>query len=218
MQKIIALSGLYGITESTLMPDDSTLISYTEKAIKGGMAIVQYRCKNTSFEKQRYQASLLLKLCRLYNIPLLINDNVELAKEIHADGVHIGQNDMPLQEARKMLGSDAIIGITCGSSLQMAIEAENNGANYVAFGRFFPSKTKPEAIPAPLSVLTKAKEQCRLPVVAIGGITPENCTQVLQAGADILAVANGLFATLNIEERAKLFSDCCDRYNEKQLI
>lgn len=188
------------------MPDDQTLLAYTEQAIKGGMTLLQYRNKSPPTpEEARRQASQLLKLCNKYNIPLLINDDVQLAFEIGAHGVHIGQDDMTLVNARQLLGPEAIIGVTCKDSVDAACIAESNGASYIAFGRFFPSHTKPVATYASLSVLIEAKEHCSLPVVAIGGITVDNCKPVIEAGANMLAVVHALFSAPDITHRAQTF-------------
>ncbi|MGA2655694.1 MAG: thiamine phosphate synthase, partial [Gammaproteobacteria bacterium] len=138
-------------------------------------------------------------LCNKYDALLLINDDIELAKICNADGVHLGQSDVALVKAREYLGENAIIGITCHDSLELAQKAVNEGADYISFGCFFPSKTKPQAKPAPLSVLTKAREQFKLPIVAIGGITQQNAQLLIQAGADLLAVSAGLFDSPDID-------------------
>ncbi len=124
---------------------------------------------------------------------MLINDDAELAHRIGADGVHIGKDDGGIASARKILGSKAIIGISCYNDINIALQAEANGVDYVAFGRFFPSTSKPLAAPAQIETLQQAKKQIKLPIVAIGGILPDNGEQLLTAGADILAVIGGIF-------------------------
>lgn len=141
-------------------------------------------------------AAELLQLCHAYNVPMIINDNVELAEKIGADGVHLGIDDGDVLHARQRLGEKAIIGVSCYNSLERAIEAQNNGATYVAFGRFFSSTSKPLAAPAQIGTLTAAKKALTVPIVAIGGILPENGASLLNAGADLLAVIGGL-ATQN---------------------
>ncbi|MDD5228553.1 MAG: thiamine phosphate synthase [Methylococcales bacterium] len=180
--------GLYAIT-----PDGKTaaeILKFTEAVLKGGACVVQYREK--SLNDVSNLAKNLLKLCHSYNVPLIINDNVELAERIEADGVHLGKNDGSVLNARKRLGESAIIGVSCYNLLERAIEAEKQGANYVAFGRFFTSNSKPFAAPAEIGTLTAAKRVLALPIVAIGGILPENGASLLNAGADLLAVIGGL--------------------------
>lgn len=201
-----SLRGLYAITDSTLMPNDEILLNSVEQALKGGTAIVQYRDKSTDQSKRLRQAKALNALCQRYNTPLIINDDIELAKTSGAAGVHLGQSDGQHQLARKTLGSDAIIGITCHDDIQLAYNAVEHDADYVAFGAFFPSKTKPNAKPAPLSLLTDVKQQIALPIVAIGGISMDNAHQVIDAGADMIAVVHALFAAEQIDTQARHFS------------
>lgn len=197
-----SLRGIYGITDDVLTPDE-LLLSSVEAALAGGIVLLQYRSKIPDAEKRRAQASHLLQLCRHYQTPLIINDDVQLCAGIGADGVHLGRSDVGFAEARSVLGDAAIIGITCHDSLDRAREAEAAGASYVAFGRFFPSRTKPDASPASISLLTEAKQQISLPVVAIGGINPENGASLIAAGADMLAVVHSLFAGDSVNENAE---------------
>jgi len=140
----------------------------------------------------------------------LINDDVSLALAVNADGVHLGQRDADISQARTLLGEHRIIGITCHDQLPLALAAQAAGANYVAFGRFFPSLTKPEAPPASLSILQQARAQLRIPIAAIGGITPDNAPSLLAHGADMLAVIHGVFGAGDIAaaagEYARLFT------------
>lgn len=198
------LSGLYAITDDTLL--NGRLVPAVQAALDGCCRIVQYRSKLADALRQREEASSLLRLCERYGALLLVNDNVELALEVGAHGVHLGQEDMPIAEARALLGDKAVIGITCHNSLPMALEAQQNGADYVAFGRFFPSSTKQFAPPAGLSVLRDAKAQLGIPVVAIGGITLDNAPTVLNAGADMLAVIGDLFSAPDIAVQARAYT------------
>jgi len=134
---------------------------------------------------------------------LIINDDVALAATCNADGVHIGQHDTELREARTQLGPQAIIGISCYNRFELAQQAAENGADYVAFGRFYPSKTKPDAVPASLDLLHQAKQELDVPVAAIGGITVDNAAPLLEAGADMLAVVDGLFGQADIRPAAQ---------------
>lgn len=201
----MTLSGLYGITDSLLMPTLEEMLKQIESSLKGGARIIQYRDKSTDQHKRLTQACALNKLCQVYNVPLLINDDIELAYHSNAAGVHLGQSDGKITDARNRLSSDAIIGMTCHDSLSLAIQAEKLGADYLAFGAFFPSKTKPNAKPAPLGLINEAKQKLSLPIVAIGGISVDNANQIITAGADMIAVIHALYAQNDIEVTAQHF-------------
>lgn len=186
-------TGIYGITDAHLMPDDHTLYQKVSSALKAGLALLQYRDKSEDTAKRLRQAKMLKALCDEYQVPLIINDDLSLAEELGV-GVHLGQSDGSIGRARQILGEHAIIGATCHDSLALAQEALNEGASYLAFGRFFPSRTKPNARPAPLSLLEKAKS-LGLPIVAIGGIDASNAHQLVRSGVDLLAVVHAIFAT-----------------------
>lgn len=197
---------LYAITDSQLMPDEQ-LFSGVEAALKGGCRWVQYRDKSQNTEKRLQDAQQLLVLCNHYSAKLIINDDVQLAHQIQAHGVHMGQGDGDVRAARQLLGAGAIIGVTCHDSLALAEKAIAYGASYIAFGRFFTSTTKPDARPAPLALLTQAR--ARFPdtlIAAIGGITLANAASVSAAGADLLAVCHSLFAADDIATQATLFN------------
>jgi thiamine-phosphate pyrophosphorylase len=182
--------GLYAITQ-TDNKSGNTIINEVTAAIKGGAVIVQYRDKNP--QASVFVASELVKLCHQHEIPLLINDDIELAKQIGADGVHLGREDGAITQARMELGEDAIIGVSCYNSVELAQTAQLQGATYAAFGRFFPSTSKPLAAPAEIETLRLAKRELSIPLVAIGGILPGNGAQLIAAGADFLAVIGGVF-------------------------
>jgi thiamine-phosphate pyrophosphorylase len=182
--------GLYAITQTENKSGD-TVINEVIAAIRGGAVIVQYRDKNPA--DALFLATELVKVCRRYNVPLIINDDVELAGSAGADGVHIGKEDGAIAQARKHLGKSAVIGVSCYDSVERALDAQGQGASYVAFGRFFPSSSKPLAASARIETLQQAKLALNIPIVAIGGILPENGAQLLAAGADLLAVIGGLF-------------------------
>ena len=184
------ISGLYAITQTDNKSYD-TIVMEVEAALRGGAVVVQYRDKQPL--DADHLASQLLKLCQQYCVPLLINDDVALAERIGADGVHIGRDDGSIERARQRLGEQAIIGVSCYNSVEHAQQAQDQGATYVAFGRFFPSSSKPLALPASLETLRLAKQRLSIPIVAIGGILPENGSLLLEAGADLLAVIGGLF-------------------------
>ena len=183
-------SGLYAITQTDNKSGD-TVINEVAAAIKGGAVIVQYRDKNPA--DAPFLARELVKICHQHGVPLLINDDIELAALVGADGVHLGREDGAVTQARKQLGSDAIIGVSCYNFVEQAIAAQAQGATYAAFGRFFPSSSKPLAAPARIETLRQAKLALTIPIVAIGGILPDNGAQLLAAGADLLAVIGGVF-------------------------
>ncbi len=184
-------SGLYAITQTNNKTTEQ-LYAEVEAAIKGGASVIQYRDKP---KPELERAQHLLALCHQYQIPLIINDDIQLARETGADGVHLGRDDNSVFEARRLLGSQAIIGVSCYNDLDKAIKMQSMNVDYVAFGRFFPSSSKPLASPAQLDTLRRAKSVLHVPVVAIGGILPDNGSQLLNAGADILAVIGGVFAS-----------------------
>ncbi len=182
-------SGVYAITRESFSAE--RLLNEVEAALRGGVKVIQFRCKTA--DNRESTARKLLTLCHHYQVPLIINDNVDLAAKTGADGVHLGRDDCPLHEARKILGQQAIIGVSCYDDLGKAIAMEKAGADYIAFGRFFASGTKPLASQACLSTLVQAKSVLNLPIVAIGGITTANATPLLNSGADLLAVIGGIF-------------------------
>jgi len=196
------LRGVYAITDEVLLPAD-LLLTRVEAALRAGLALLQYRSKQGSESQRLQQARALVDLCRQYDTPLLINDDVPLCLAVGAAGVHLGQRDQGLTEARRLLGPEAIIGITCHDQLALALQAQEAGASYVAFGRFFASQTKPTAPPADIAILPQACRELDIPVVAIGGITAENGAALIAAGADMLAVIHALFAFPDVESRAR---------------
>lgn len=195
--------GLYAITDPTLIPAER-LLAACEAALRGGARLLQYRDKPASPSERWTRAVSLRDLCRDHGAALLINDDPQLAADIGADGVHIGQSDGGIQRARQLLGPDAIIGITCHGNPELAKDAAEAGANYAAFGRFFPSLTKPGAPQAELAILSTP---LALPKVAIGGATPDNAPALIAAGADAVAVIHSLFSAADIEARARLFAN-----------
>ncbi|MCW8907981.1 MAG: thiamine phosphate synthase [Sedimenticola sp.] len=203
------LRGLYAITPSDACRP-SELLPRVTAALQGGTGILQYRDKAPDRARRRANAEALKKQCQIFGALLIINDDIELASEVGADGVHIGRDDGDIENARRKLGQDAIIGISCYNQLPLAIQAQAAGADYVAFGRFFPSVTKPQAVQAYPELLTAARRALRVPVVAIGGITPENGATLIQAGADMLAVVNAVFGQQDIEAGCRRFHPLFD--------
>lgn len=195
------LKGIYAITDPDLM--GAELLQKSEQAILGGINILQYRNKTATLSQQENEARTLAELCKKHNVLFIINDNVELAIHVNADGVHLGQTDTHIEKARELLGKNKIIGVTCNNKIELASTAQQQGADYVAFGRFFNSNTKPSAPAASLSLLTSARNSITLPIAAIGGITKESASALLSEGADMLAVIHGIFGQKDIRQATR---------------
>lgn len=196
-----ALRGLYAITNG---PRDD-LLGACEAALAGGAALLQYRDKSTDAARRLDEARALSTLCRRHDVALIINDDIELALAVQAAGVHLGADDADLRHARKILGADAILGASCYDSFERAKIAAEAGADYLAFGAFFPSPTKPNTRHAEIDILRRAAE-LGLPRVAIGGITTDNAASLIAAGADCLAVISALFGANDVRAAARRFS------------
>lgn len=192
---------LYAVTDRSWLGDES-LYQQVKKALEGGVTMVQLREKNLSRKEFEEEAKNILPLCRAYHVPLIINDDVELAKETDADGVHIGQSDMQIQKAREILGADKIIGVTA-KTIAQAEAAESAGADYLGSGAVFGSSTKKDAIPLDHDLLQKICESVQIPVVAIGGITAENAMLLKGRGMAGIAVVSGIFACSDIGQAAE---------------
>jgi thiamine-phosphate pyrophosphorylase len=197
------MRGLYAITPD--IADTAVLAAKVEQALKAGVAMLQYRNKIISKDKRLLQARELAPLARGYGVPFIINDDVEIALAVSANGVHLGKDDGDLAAARaKMPGR--ILGASCYSDLDQARAAVRAGASYVAFGSVFPSPTKPDAVRAPLSLF---RNQLGVPLCAIGGITLKTAPELIAAGADLLAVISDVFdahdIALRVSEYRKLF-------------
>lgn len=186
------LAGLYAITSPAICADVRTLLAAVEPVLPW-CALVQLRDKSGDRAHTEALARALLDVCRPRGVPLIVNDDPELAARIGADGVHLGSADAAPAAARTLLGADAIVGVTCGDSIERARAAQEAGADYVAFGRLFPSRTKPGAPPAPLDVLGRARAALQVSVCGIGGITPGRAAAVAAAGAQLIAAIDGLF-------------------------
>jgi len=203
------LRGLYAITPAdNLLPRLSTLVGL---ALEGGTRLVQYRNKDAPMPLKRSQAAELLRICHAHDAKLIVNDDVWLAIEIGADGVHLGRGDADAVMARQALGPKRLLGVSCYDDIECAMAAEAAGADYVAIGSMFASATKPRATRAPLELITEAKRRVKVPVVAIGGIKLENATEVLAAGADMVAVVSDLFDAMDIKGRATAFQKLFDK-------
>jgi len=195
------MRGLYALTPD--LTDTHALTWKVRAALAGGASTIQYRNKPGSAALRLEQAASLRAICM--GAPLIINDDVELAATIDADGVHLGRDDAGVAVARARLGKRALIGVSCYDSLERAQAAIDAGADYIAFGSFFGSRVKPDAVRAVPSLLSEAKRRWRVAVVAIGGITPDNAAPLLSAGADALAVISALFDTDDVQEAARSF-------------
>lgn len=198
------MRGLYAITPD--IAELEPLLHKVEQALKAGVALLQYRNKAISKDKRLLQAKELAPLARGYGVPLIINDDVEIAAAVGANGVHLGREDGDLAATRAKLPG-RILGASCYDDLDKARAAVRAGANYVAFGSVFPSPTKPHAVRAPLSLFAA---DLGVPLCAIGGITLDNAPALIAAGADLLAVITDLFDAPDIAARAaqyrKLFT------------
>lgn len=199
------LRGLYAITDASLQAPQQ-LTERVSLAIAGGAALIQYRDKASAAAVRVRQARALAGLCREHGIPLIINDDIALAAECGAQGVHLGKDDPDPASARRLLGQQAIIGVSCYNQWARAQWAAEQDVDYIAFGRFFTSRTKPDAVQAGLDLIRHAKQQWSLPVAAIGGITPKNGMPLIEAGADLLAVVHGVFAAPDIRAAAAAYA------------
>lgn len=204
--------GLYAITDATLLPDDKTLLGACDAALRGGLALLQYRDKSSDQERRWRQASALATLCHDHGVPLIVNDDTMLALRLREAGfegvgLHLGQRDGGLIEARAALGCEAIIGATCHGRLDLAERARGQGASYVAFGRFFASRTKPDAPPADPSLLAEAA-RLGLPRVAIGGVDVTTIDTLRRAGADLFATVHAVFGGRDVEARVRQLNRC----------
>ena len=204
------LRGLYAITSATLCREPKRLTPAVEAALAGGARLVQYRDKEADAAQRRATARALLGLCRDHNALFIVNDDVELALAVGADGVHLGAADLPLREARNRLGGLAVLGVSCANVLERAVAAQDEGASYVAFGRFFPSRTKPHAPQAEAALLRQARARLHVPICAIGGITPANGRPLVEAGAAMVAAVDGVFGAADVAGAARAYARLFD--------
>jgi thiamine-phosphate pyrophosphorylase len=198
------IQGLYAVTPDSL--NTELLCQKVTGALQGGASLVQYRNKAADAGLRLRQATALLALCRSFNVPLIINDHLDLCAKIDADGLHLGATDCDLGAARRLLGEHKILGASCYNRLDLAIQAEAAGASYAAFGACYSSGTKPEAVNAPLSLFAEAKQKINIPLVAIGGIALENAPQVIASGASAIAVVGALFEADDITSASQQLS------------
>tara|TARA_Y100000590_G_scaffold86102_1_gene96398 strand:- start:4035 stop:4637 length:603 start_codon:yes stop_codon:yes gene_type:complete len=185
------LGGVYAVTHDSL--DEEDLLQKVNQILLSGIKIIQYRDKVRKKEKKLLIAKNLRSICNKFNALLIVNDDVGLAKEIEADGVHLGQEDMKYKEARSVLGSDLIIGISCQNNLELALKAESEGADYVAFGSLFQTKSKKDTVKCSVDNLISYVQKLNVPIAAIGGINSTNISLVKDSGVDMIAMSSGLF-------------------------
>lgn len=199
-----SVSGLYAVTPDAV--DSAWLRSRVEQVLAGGARMLQYRSKSPDRSLRLKQARELAAVCRTHGVCFIVNDDIEIAHECGADGVHLGREDGSIAAARARLGRDALVGASCYGDLARAQECVDAGADYLAFGSFFASSVKPGAVRPPPDMLSEARRRWRLPLVAIGGLTPENAPVVLAAGADALAVISALFHVPDSRAAAQAFA------------
>ena len=194
------LSGLYVITDNKLIEREN-LVDTVESALKGGADMIQLREKNTNAEEILSRGGKLLRIAKKYHVPLIINDYPEMAYQIGADGVHLGKNDPNIKTARKILGNNKIIGVSCYNQIDHGANAVRDGADYIVFGTPYFTPTKPEREPTPIETLFEARDTFRdIPIFAIGGITPENASEILKTGVDGIVVITAVFGQKNTKE------------------
>jgi len=199
------IKGLYAITPD--QPDTAELLRKVRLALQGGARVLQYRNKAADAALRLEQAGALRELTEEFSVPLIINDDANLAQQVDADGVHLGGEDASVAAARAVLGSAKLIGVSCYNRKELAHEAVRQGADYIAFGSFFTSAVKPDAVAASPDLLRQARREIGVPLVAIGGITASNGAQLLEAGADALAVISAVFGAMDIQDAARQFAN-----------
>src|SRR5690625_2796956 len=209
--------GLYGITPE--WDDTEKLIDAIRAAHRGGMSALQWRRKKAPKTLAKEQLSAIIKLCNEHDLPLIINDQMQLALKYSVAALHLGKEDGSLLAARQRLAKRQWLGASCYNELSRAQQAMQHGVDYIAFGALFPSAVKKDAVRAELQLLSKARQLSqkqatnqRTTVVAIGGITPENARHAFAAGADTVAVITSLFEAQDIEAQARRFVQCFERY------
>ena len=188
-------SGLYLVTPN--WDDTEKLLAVSEIALRAGVSLMQYRHKTASTALRFEQAQALLKLCRAHRIPLVINDHIALCSELDADGVHVGGTDMSVAQARMLLGKNKIIGASCYGVLVLAKKACEQQASYVAFGGFYPSVVKQYAVTTQADILDRAKAVIPLPIVVIGGMTPELAQPLVNRGANLVAAISSVYNSVD---------------------
>lgn len=195
------IRGLYAITPD--IENTSDLIEKVDQVLSSGVQFIQYRNKTILYEQRLCQASAIMELCQRYEAKLIVNDYLDIALAVNADGLHVGKADISIQKARTYLGRHKIIGASCYNQTDLALIAESEGADYVAFGAFYASRTKMDTAKANPNLLTQAKTVLQTPIVAIGGINVTNAAPLIFYGCDAIAVSDGLFSAAHIPSTVK---------------
>jgi thiamine-phosphate pyrophosphorylase len=204
MSTFFKCSGLYLVTPN--WDDTERLLASTEQALLGGVRLLQYRHKTATAHLKEQQARGLLTLCRQFQVPMIINDDLDLCKKIHADGIHLGATDIDVAHARQQLGEEKIIGASCYGDLSLAVAAQQAGASYVAFGGFYPSLVKQYPVTTAPEILTKAQGVITCPIVVIGGMTPLLARPLVAFGAHMVAAISSVYGATNPREAAQEFT------------
>jgi len=199
------MRGLYLVTPD--WPDTDRLLDATRRALEAGAALVQYRNKTASSALREEQAGALLALCRRHERLLVINDHLELCTRLDADGVHVGGHDAPVAQVRAALGTGMIVGASCYGQFALAEAAQAAGASYVAFGGFYPSRVKVYEVSTPSDIVAQAKAVLQVPVVVIGGMTPENARPLVGLGADMVAAISSVYGAEDPHGAAREFAE-----------
>lgn len=196
--------GLYVITDCEQLPPGELFLR-TQQILDAGIVALQYRDKTEN--KNKMEIAMKLKdMCRQKHTLFIINDDVELANELQADGVHVGRDDSDYRQVRDLLGEETILGLSCYNEFEKALEAQENGVDYIAFGSVFPTNSKKNTVSSPIDLIKMAKQKLDIPVAAIGGITPDNCIQLIDAGVDLLAVISSVYQSPNPYQTVKKFN------------
>ena len=198
------MKGLYLVTPD--WDDTERLVDVSEQAIRGGASVLQYRHKTASEPLRQEQAVALLKLCRRLNVPLIINDHVDLCEAIDADGIHVGGTDASVASMRSRLGESKIVGASCYGDLQLARDAQASGASYVAFGGFYPSRVKKYAVTTSPDIIATALAELSVPICVIGGMTPENSQVLIDRGAHMVAAISSVYSAEDPHAAASKFA------------
>ena len=206
MSKQELLKGIYVLSDAVLTPNE-TILSQMERVLKAGVSVIQFREKYASDDDIELTCKKICALCRRYNALFIIDDRAHLAKKVDADGLHVGEDDISYEEARAIMGEDKIIGISCYGDIKRALKYEALGADYVAFGAFFPSPTKPHSKVVPLEILVEAKKVLHVPICAIGGINEANIGEVARSGIAMYSVISAVYLDDRIEENIKVLQE-----------
>jgi thiamine-phosphate pyrophosphorylase len=198
------MQGLYLVTPD--WDDTDALLRHTDTALGAGVALLQYRHKTAGPDLLREQAAALLALCRRHRVPFIVNDHVELCRELDADGVHVGGTDVSVAQARELVGPAKIVGASCYGELQRAVDAGRAGASYVAFGGFYPSRVKRYEVTTPPAIVDDARAAVRVPCVVIGGMTPENAAPLVARGAHMVAAISSVYGAPDVAAAVRAFN------------